>query len=137
MLLLFATAVLSCSVIMNDAMAPGTDELSVTVTGTASDIVSGVPIEEIKIILHCSDEVVEKDEPIIEKSAYTDDSGKYSIRMSGFSKPVSFLVIAEDPNGVYEPSVLEIPLVDWDSDYSVENGTFFVNGCDFHLKKAD
>ncbi len=132
-LLLFATAVLSCSVKDFDKI-PG-EELSITVTGTASDIDTGLPVEEIKITLHSSEDVVENDKVISEKSVYTDNDGKFTIMMSGFSEPSSFTITAEDSNGIYESDIHEIPLVTWESEYNVSGGMFFVNGCDFYLKK--
>ncbi len=137
MLLLSATAVLSCSVgIMNEpAMNPGAMEQYITVTGSASDIETGSPIEEIKITLHASENFADGQSFLTYKSSYTDNNGKFSINMGPFTSATSFTLSAEDPNGIYERATHDIPLVTWDFDYNISEGTFFVNGCDFHLKK--
>ncbi len=132
MLLLSATAVLSCDVGMNHDMNMNGGAHTITVIGTASDIDTGKAIEEIKITLNASEE---GNNPA-NKSAYTDNQGKYTISMSGFTKPAKFTITAEDPKGIYGSSTHEISLVKWDFTYSSEDGNFFVNGEDFYLKKA-
>ncbi len=135
-LLLSSTAVLSCSVgMVNDpALAPGMD-LSITVTGTASDIDTNWPLEEIRIILHAEEAISNGTELLIDKTTYTDNNGRFSITMEGFRSPTSFTISADDPNGVYGGAQIKIPLVTWDFDYNISGGTFYVNDCNFHLKK--
>ncbi len=138
MLLLSATAVLSCSVgMLNEPeMNPGPMEQYITVTGSASDIETGEPIEEVKITLHAAEKFTDDSSFLTYKTTYTDNSGNFSINMGPFMSAASFTISAEDPNGVYENATHEIPLVTWDFDYNISEGTFFVNGCDFHLKKV-
>ncbi len=136
MLLLFATAVLSCEH-MDEVSPPGSDNLSVTVTGTVSDKETKRPVEEIRITLHSSDEIIENGKVISSKTVYSDNDGTFTVIMGGYSNPVSFIVMAEDPNGVYESVEIKLPLVTWESDYNVSDGMFYVNGCNFHLEKAD
>ncbi len=138
MLLLFATAVLSCDagILKEASTTPTEDGYSITVTGTASDIESKLPIEEIRITLKAMEQAADGKTRESEMSAYTDNSGKFAIVMSGFRSPTSFTIYAEDPQNIYQKATHEIPLVTWGYDYSYSGGTFFVNGCDFHLKRA-
>ncbi len=142
LLLLLATAVLSCSVGLSFEMDMNPPEnhgnpFSLTVSGTASDVSTSLPLEEIKITLHAAEPVSENDEYIYKTSAYTNNKGKFSIKMDGFTHPTSFYITAEDPNGIYDSAKHEIPLVSWDSNYNMSDNVFFINGCDFFLKKSE
>ncbi len=129
LLLLCATAALSCSAGLEFDMSDAKIERSITVIGTASDIDTKKPIEEIKVTLHPAHSDIES------KSSYTDNQGKFTITIDGFTKPTSFTISAEDPKGIYESSTHEISLVTWDLNYSSPDGNFFVNEEHFYLKK--
>ncbi len=128
MLLLAMTAALSC----NKDIIP--EECAITVTGTASDLITNQPIEEIKLTMYALENG--NYEKISIQTTYTDDDGKFTLEMSGFKNPTSFTIKAEDPDGEYEISTHEIPLVTWSSSYNISQGTFYVNECDFYMKKA-
>ncbi len=135
MLLLSATAALSCATTMEDMAIPEEGmELSITVTGTTSDVETNRPIKGIKLTMYAL-EIDNYESLFTSETVYTDDSGKFIIKMTGFRNPASFRIKAEDPEGKYEAGLLEIPLVTWDSSYSFSNGTFYINECDFHMKK--
>ncbi len=136
-LLFSATAVLSCTVAMDMSMREeemADMVLSITVTGTTSDVDTNKPIKGIRLTMYAL-ETGNYESLFTSETVYTDDSGKFVIKMSGFRNPASFTIKAEDPAGTYEASKHEIPLVTWDSSYSFSHGTFYVNGCDFHMKK--
>ncbi len=135
-LLLSATAVLSCSAGPMDMNDISGKERSITITGTASDIDTGRPIQDIRLTMYAL-ENDEDDNKFSTENTSTDNSGKFIIKMTGFKNPTSFMIRAEDPNGIYETGTHEIPLVKWSSSYNVSHGTFYVNGCDFHLKRAE
>ncbi len=129
MLLLSVTAALSCD---KERMP---EECAITVTGTASDIITNLPIKEIKLTMYALENG--NYEKISIQTAYTDYDGRFIIEMSGFRSPTSFTIKAEDPNGVYGISTHEIPLVTWSSSYNISQGTFYVNECDFYMKKVN
>ncbi len=145
MLLLFATAVLSCSVNMayDRDPAPELPEsdyagFQIMVTGTVADRDSSpaTPLEEIRITLKATENSNDGQPKVSTKTAYTDNKGKFTINMSGFLNPTAFTVTAEDMKGIYETGTHNIPLVTWENNYNMYGATFFVNGCDFHLKKV-
>ncbi len=138
-LLLFSTAVLSCSAEMlfdGDMAAPGAaDEagFSLNVSGTVSDTDSRQPLEDMKITVTARENA--SDEKITTKTGYTDNLGRYIIQIGGFRSPTSFSIKVEDPTDVYKTFEHYIPMVSWNSDYNMENNVFYINECDFFLKK--
>ncbi len=135
MLLLLATAVLSCSPGMAFDMMEEADSIGrqfpVEISGHVTDIDTGEALEEIRITVHAN-----KDgETFQTKTVYTGNDGKFSIVLQFDSYATTIVAIADDLNGKYAASKHEI-LVSWNEIYSVE-GVFRINGCDFHLKKNE
>lgn len=134
-LLLASTAVLSCSHVYMDAEMPADADalLELSVSGTASDISTGQPLEEIKITIHAAEQPDGSETNLISKTAYTDNSGKFTISADGFRNQTTCMIIAEDPDGIYEDAIQEIK-ISWSSTSMLGN-VFYVNDCDFYLEK--
>ena len=135
-LLLASTAVLSCSLnmdIINDMTNADRDTYMLVVTGTASDLNTGEPIEEIKISLHAAEHGGSGEGTLVSKTTYTDNSGRFSISAEGFKSETTCLITAEDPNGKYNKASQEINIT-W-SNINMVDGTFYVNDCSFYLEK--
>ncbi len=138
MILLFiSTAVSSCDAGLKDSHSEDSCgiEHAITVTGTASDKETGLPVAQIRIIIQASENGMDADNKPRE-TTYTNLDGQFSITMSGFRNPTAFKITAEDPNGIYDSATHEIPLITWNYDYSTSGGTFYLNKCDFHLSHA-
>lgn len=137
-LLLASTAVLSCSTAPDMAL-PDKDMANgagLVISGIVADMEDGSPLEEIKLTLHAAEISGSDATTIFDKAiVYTDNNGLYTFKAEGFMNPISCIIIAEDPNGVYASANHEIPLISWDSSYNMTGGIFYINECDFHLKK--
>lgn len=144
--LLASTALLSCSAgyehMEDDDFPPYSSnagaEKSLVINGTVLSLHDVLPLEGIKITLHASeisddDDATEFDK-IIE---YTDNRGIFTIKASGYKTPISCIITAEDPNGIYLSGKHEIPNIQWDNSYNMQGGTWYVNDCDFHLEKQN
>lgn len=113
------------------------DTYSLVISGTASDLDSGLPLEEVKITL-LSKETLPKGKILYtEKSAYTDNNGMFKLQADNFHFTISVTVTAEDPNGNYMNATHEVQQISWDSSYNMHGGTFYINDCNFHLKKSE
>lgn len=132
-LLLASTAVLSCSDVDSDRFERPDEELVISISGTASDLSTGEPIEEIKITVHAAEYGDKDNVNLVSKTTYTDNTGRFSISAEGFSYTTTCLVTAEDPNGIYADASQEIK-ISW-SATSMQGNTFYVNECDFYLEK--
>ena len=136
-LLLSATAVLSCSEdLTEDLYNPSYKEgYAVVISGTASDMDTSLPIEEIRITLKATEELGNDRMKSYEKSSYTDNNGVFTMEVEGFTNPISVKLTAEDPNGIYQSATHEIPMISWESSYNMEGNRFYVNECSFYLEK--
>ncbi len=135
-LLLAATAVLSCSAEMGPLEDSDNKEFSITVTGAVSDLETNKPIRDIQITMYALESNDDESKLTISHES-TDESGNFTINMTGFRNPASFTIKAEDPDGIYESSTHEIPLVKWTSSYNVSRGTLYVNDCNFYLSEDE
>ena len=84
-LLLASTAVLSCSDVDSDIFERPDEELVISISGTASDLSTGEPIEEIKITVHAAEYGDKDNVNLVSKTTYTDNTGRFSISAEGFS----------------------------------------------------
>lgn len=134
-LLLASTAVLSCSDLGDYEIPSSEEELEILISGTASDILTGEPLEEIKISLHAAEFGDNDNVNLVSKTTYTDNSGKYTVSAKGFTYITTCLVTAEDPNGVYADSSQEI-MVTWTAP-NMQGNTFYVNECNFYLERNE
>ena len=120
---------------MMEAEAPMDENapLVLSVSGTASDISTGQPLEDIKITIHAAEQPDGSGTNLVSKTAYTDNTGKFTISAEGFNNQTTCKIIAEDPDGIYEDSIQEIK-ISWSSTSMLGN-VFYVNDCDFYLEK--
>jgi hypothetical protein len=120
---------------MMDAEAPMDENapLVLSVSGTASDISTGQPLEEIKITIHAYEKLDGSVANTVSKTTYTDNKGRFTISADGFTNQTTCLVTAEDPDGIYEGANQEIK-ISW-SQTSMLDNVFFVNDCDFYLER--
>lgn len=132
-LLLVSTAVLSCSAEPMSEYQPSEEELEIVISGAVSDILTGEPLEEVKITLHAAEFGGNDNVNLISKTTYTDNTGKYSVSAKGFTYITTCLVTAEDPNGEYVESSQEI-MVTWTAP-NMQGNTFFVNDINFYLER--
>ncbi len=137
MLLLFSTAVLSCTAFdaeMSPTDPEGPDmEFALSISGTVSDIENPeIKPEDIRITINA----MQRDVIVYTKTAYTDNKGKFMLSLDGFRKPSSIVATAKDMKGVYKSSTHEM-LISWDAYYNIKNGVFYLNECNFHLEKAE
>lgn len=137
-LLLSATAVLSCSEYLKADLDDPSDKegYAVVISGTASDMDTSIPIEEIRITLKATEKLGNGKKKSYEKSSYTDNNGVFTIEVEGFMNSISVDLKAEDPNGIYQSATHEIPMISWDSSYNMAGNRFFVNECSFYLEKV-
>ncbi len=141
-LLLSATAVLSCTaeLAFNDsAMAPDdryesdhANGYPIVITGTATDADTGKPIEDIRITATAKDD---KGNELLTQKAYTGNDGKFTLRLSFEHSKTTIVAVADDQSGTYASSTHEM-MVSGNSIYNIEEGVFYINGCDFHLRKV-
>ncbi len=134
MLLLSATAVLSCSAgLAFDQVNPSQDSemyFSLSISGSVTDIESGLPLEDMHITIYAN----QGEDNIYEKTAYTDNKGKFTIAWDGYRKPTSITAVAEDSKNVYSPGRHEM-LISWDKNYNYIDGVFYIHDCNFYLQK--
>lgn len=138
-LLLSSTAVLSCSmeqVHLGESLAQEGNAFVLVISGSASDLESSLPIEEIRIVLKATEKAMDGTGTVYEKSAYTDNKGMFTMQADGFCNPISVTLTAEDPNGRYESATHEIPMITWESSYNMTGNTFYINDCSFYLEKV-
>ena len=110
---------------------------TIVISGTAADISTTEPLENVKITLHAA-EVVESGEGALEsKSVYTDNRGRFSLEMGGFIRMISCVVTAEDQSGTYASATQEMKISWSGPSFNQETGTFYVNNLDFYLKKGE
>lgn len=131
-LLLSATAVLSCSAEMDmpgDVVPVGAIEVS----GAVVDSSTGTPLDEIRITLTTSESNAHENAVLV-KTAYTGSNGLFTIMADGFEGRTSCILIAEDPEGIYE-SASQTVNITW-SVNNVHQGIFYVNDVNFYLEKA-
>lgn len=110
-------------------------DYSLLISGSVSDMDTSLPIEEIKITLSATEKTADGKTNSHEKSAYTDNEGVFTMKISGFNGHVTAVLTAEDPNGKYKSATHEIPLITWDSSYNMSGNDFFINDCSFYLEK--
>ena len=132
-LLLTTTAVLSCSAGPFFENANVETDLELSVSGTASDISTGTPLEDIKVTIHVAEHGQNQNMNLVSKTAYTDNNGKFTISAEGFTNETTCLITAEDPDGMYADASQEIK-IQWSS-VNMEGNVFYVNDCDFYLEK--
>ena len=98
-------AALSCSKgVFNDddTLDKFQNDLTLVISGTASDKSSGTPLEGIRIRLYAAEDSENGEGTAKTGTAYTDSQGQFTISAGGFSRPVTCTLAAEDPHEKYD-----------------------------------
>lgn len=136
MLLSVSIAALSCSKGPLDKDSDKFDgPYTVVVSGTASDKLTTLPCEGIKITLHAAEAVTDGTGEVRTMIVYTDNRGRFTIMTEGFTKDISCTVTSNDMNGVYAYERQDMNIFWKGPSYDARTGTFYVNDCDFYLEK--
>lgn len=131
-LLLATTAVLSCST--GFQMDVPADTAGIEISGAVTDGETGEPLDEIKITLTTAQRQDIHTGNIL-KTAYTDNHGTFTIMAEGADGLRSCILIAEDPDGIYETASQTVNIT-W-SESNMSQGIFYVNDIIFYLEKAE
>lgn len=135
-LLSLLAAVSSCTNFSDHDLATGKQQKNLFISGVAVDIATGKPIEEIQITMTATELYDSHEGRVVTKSTYTNNFGLYTIAAEGFSEPLTCVVKAEDPNGIYLPATSQEVMVSWQGmAYDAASKTFFVNECNFYMEK--
>ena len=136
-LLSVATAVLSCSVGVFDAMPDieGVNpENSIMITGVVSSQ-EGQGLEDISITFKSYPLNDVKADPINIKTVYTNSKGEYSLKAEGAEFDLFCILTAEDPKGIYQSDNQQI-FISWGGvDFDETTNTRYVNDCSFVLNR--
>ena len=138
--LLSATA-MSCSLaFLNDDEAYLDGDMKLVVNGVVSDVATNTPIQDIKITFSAFAENSLSVLPLISKTVYTDINGEYSVETFGFSESITCRMTAEsieDMKQQYE-SMENVIVVTWSGNsFDESSHTFYVNDCNFQMKKEN
>lgn len=136
-LLSVATAVLSCSVGLYDAM----DELegvmpekNILITGSVCNQ-DGQSLEDIAITFKSYPQDDVNAAPISNETVYSNSKGTFSLEAEGADIDLLCILIAEDPDGIYESQNQQI-FVSWKGvSFDEMTGTYIVNDCNFVLNR--
>ncbi|MBR5835381.1 MAG: hypothetical protein IKY66_04365 [Bacteroidales bacterium] len=113
-------------------------DMRLVVNGVVSDVATNTPISDIKITFSAFAENSLSVLPLIRKTAYTDSNGEYSVEAAGFSESITCIMTAEsteDRKQQYE-SMESVIVVTWNGNsFDERNNTFYVNDCNFQMKK--
>ena len=135
-LLSLLAAVSSCSSFSDHDLETGKKQKNLFISGVAVDIATGNPIEEIQITMTATELYDSHEGRVVTKSTYTNNYGLYTIATEGFSEPLTCIIKAEDPNGIYLPAASQEVKVSWQGmAYDDASNTFFVNECNFYMEK--
>lgn len=105
----------------------------IVISGTISDMDTKQPLEGVKILFTAYDSDEDFTLPVTEQNVYTDSKGSYSIMASGFSTPVTCVIVTEAEGYA---AVRKEVFVNWEgTSFDRVSNSFFVNECDFHLEK--
>ena len=136
-LLSVATAVLSCSVGVFDAMPDmegALPEKMISITGAVCSQ-DGQVLEDIAITFRSYLQNDMDADPIVTETVYSNSKGEFSILKEGADADLYCIVTAEDPNGVFESQTRQI-LVSWEGvSFDRLSNTYVVNDCNFVLNR--
>ena len=138
-LMLAAASAVSCNVVfLSDDIAMNEDNLTVVVNGIVSDVTSNSTLTGIKITFEAFKGETEAGSPLESKTVYTDSNGIYSLQAEGFTDAITCILTAEstDQNETQYVTLTNKIVVTWTgSSYDEEEGTFYVNNCNFQMLK--
>ena len=138
-LTLLAAISASCSMaFLSDEEAAMDGDLTLVITGVVSDVVTNAPVSDIKVTFSAFAENSLSVLPMISTNATTDSKGIYTVEVFGFSAPVTCTLTAESTEltaNEYETMTNKI-VVNWSgSSFDNASRTFYVNDCNFQMKK--
>ena len=138
-LMLAAASAASCDVVLlSDDIAKNEDNLTVVVNGIVSDVASNSTLTGIKITFEAYSGETISGSPLASKTVYTDSNGLYTVQAEGFSDAITCIVTAESTNQneeQYETMTNKVVVTWAGSSYDMDKGTFFVNDCNFQMRK--
>ena len=136
-LLSVATAVLSCSVGVYDAMPDmegALPEKMISITGAVCSQ-DGQVLEDIAITFRSYLQNDMDAALITTKTVYSNSKGEFSILAEGADTDLFCNLTAEDPSGLYESQTRKI-LVSWEGvSFDRLSNTYVVNDCNFVLNR--
>lgn len=106
----------------------------IEITGAVTDGKTGEPLDEIKITLTTTERLDIQIGTVL-KTAYTDNNGTFTIMAEGVEGLSSCILIAEDPDGMYE-TASQVVNITW-TQANMLQGIFYVNDIIFYLEKAE
>ena len=136
-LLSVATAVLSCSVGVFDAMPDiegASPEKMISITGAVCSH-DGQLIEDVAITFKSYLQNDMDAAPITTETVYSNSKGEFSILAEGADTDLFCILTAEDPSGLYESQTRQI-LVSWEGvSFDRLSNRYVVNDCNFALNR--
>jgi hypothetical protein len=138
-LTLLAAISASCSMaFLGDEESAMDGDLTLVITGVVSDVVTNAPISDIKITFSAFAENSLSVLPIASTTATTDSKGIYTVEIFGFAKPVTCSLTAASTDQTADEYVTMTNkiFVNWSgSSFDNTSRTFYVNDCNFQMKK--
>lgn len=135
--LLFTAFSASCSTGLEPVEDLETTGYTIVISGTAADLNTTNPLENVKITLYAAEISDMGDVSLVNKSVYTDNRGKFQLTEDGFYRMISCRITAEDQTSTYASSAQEM-IVTWSGpSFNPETGTFYVNDVNFYLRKEE
>lgn len=138
-LTLLAAISASCSMaFLGDEEAAMDGDLTLVITGVVSDVVTNAPVSDINVTFSAFAENSLSVLPMTSMTATTDSKGIYTVEIFGFSRPVTCTLTATSTDQTadeYETMTNKI-VVNWrGSSFDNASSTFYVNDCNFQMKK--
>ena len=107
-------------------------EGTVIISGVVSDKSSTSPVKDMKIIFEA---YTTRGKLIDSKTVYSSSDGTYTVESSGYTSEINCILKASDSSYTYAESTVELN-VDWNgSPFNKATRTFFVNNCNFYMKR--
>ena len=138
-LTLLAAISASCSMaFLGDEEAAMDGDLTLVITGVVSDVMTNEPVSDINVTFSAFAENSLSVLPMTSMTATTDSKGIYTVEIFGFSRPVTCTLTATSTDQTadeYETMTNKI-VVNWrGSSFDNTSRTFYVNDCNFQMKK--
>jgi hypothetical protein len=106
---------------------------TVVISGTISDTDTKQPLENVNMDFQAFDSRNSEFRPDYNQKVSTDSKGFFRITATGFTSSITCIVTAEAEG--YNKEQKEVH-INWSgTSFDEETATFYVNDCDFHLKK--
>ena len=133
-LTILAVTSASCSMaLLNDEESALDGDHRIIVTGVASDVATNKPLTDITVTFSAFAENSLSVLPLASKTVTTDSKGVYTVEAFGFSEPVTCTLTAEGEG--YAAMANKIVVTWTGSTFDSTSKTFYVNDCNFQMKK--